>query len=139
MSDYQVRTNNNLLGVQLGTRARRCWGRWRVEGTGKAGVFANLANQASPAIFDYPGVVLRPDTNDSTTRTAFVGWLNATAIYQLNSTWGVRAGYNVIWLEGVALAPDQLDFANTPTSGSSIHTAGGVLLHGVNIGLEGRW
>ena len=27
---------------------------------------------------------------------------------------GHRLGYNLIWIEGVALAPDQLDFTNTP-------------------------
>jgi hypothetical protein len=48
-------------------------------------------------------------------------------------------GYNLIWIEGVALAPDQLDFTNTTTSGSGIDTDGGVFLHGVNAGLEARW
>jgi hypothetical protein len=70
---------------------------------------------------------------------AFVGDLNLTAIYQINSVWGARLGYNVIFIEGVALAPDQLDFTNTPSSGSGIDTDGSVFLHGINAGLEARW
>jgi PAS domain S-box-containing protein len=42
-------------------------------------------------------------------------------------------------IEGVALAPNQLDFTNTPDSGTDVHTNGGVFFHGVNLGLEARW
>jgi hypothetical protein len=52
--------------------------------------------------------------------------------------WGLRTGYNLIWIEGLALAPDQLDFSNTGDD-AELQDGGGVFLHGVNIGLEGRW
>ena len=53
---------------------------------------------------------------------------------------GTLAGYSAIWIEGLALAPDQLDFnfATSP-SGNQLHNGGGMLLHGVNVGLEARW
>jgi hypothetical protein len=138
-SHYDVDTNNNLFGVQVGSRARRSRGRWSWEGTGKAGIFGNAAEQHSDPIVDFPAFVVRPGRSESAGNVAFVGDLNLTAIYQLNAVWGVRLGYNLIWIEGVALAPDQLDFANTTTSGSGIDTDGGVLLHGVSAGLEARW
>lgn len=138
-STYRVRTNNNLFGAQIGSRLRYCFGRWSVEGTGKAGIFGNAAEQNSPAIIDFPAFELRPARSASRGEVAFVGDLNLTGIYQLNSTWGVRAGYNLLFIEGVALAPDQLDFTNTPTSGTALDTRGGVFLHGVNVGLEARW
>jgi hypothetical protein len=36
--------------------------------------------------------------------------MNLSAIYRFNEVWGLRVGYNLLWLTGVALAPDQFDF-----------------------------
>jgi hypothetical protein len=138
-SDYEISTNNNSFGAQIGNRVRHSRGRWSWEGTGKAGIFGNAAEQHSDSIVDFPGIVVRPGRSESTGNVAFVGDLNLTAIYQINSVWGARLGYNLIWIEGVALAPDQLDFTSTTTSGSGIDSDGGVLLHGVNAGFEARW
>jgi hypothetical protein len=138
-SEYDIHTNNNLFGAQVGSRVRRSCGRWSWEGTGKVGLFGNAAEQHSDPIVDFPNFVIRPGRSESTGDVAFVGDFNLTAIYQINSVWGARIGYNVIVIEGVALAPDQLDFTNTPTSGSGISTDGGIFLHGVNMGVEARW
>jgi hypothetical protein len=138
-STYDVHTNNNLFGVQVGNRVRHSCGRWSVEGTGKAGVFGNAADQHSDPIIDFPAFVVRPARSGSEESVAFVGDLNLTAIYQSNSVWGARLGYNLIWIEGVALAPDQLDFTNTATSGSGVDNDGGVFLHGLSAGVEARW
>ena len=139
-STYRVRTNNNLYGAQVGARLRRCYGKWSWEGTGKAGIFGNAAQQASDPITDFPNNFLVRDARSASGgNVAFIGDLNLTGIYQINSTWGLRAGYNLIWIEGVALAPDQLDFTNTPTSGTTLANHGGVFLHGLNLGVEARW
>lgn len=139
-SEYRVRTNNNLYGAQLGGRFRQCHGRWSWEGTAKGGIFGNAAQQAANPILDFPGsFLIRPAQSASGGNVAFVGDLNFTGIYQINSTWGLRAGYNLIWIEGVALAPDQLDFTNTPDSGTNLVTSGGVFLQGINLGAEARW
>jgi hypothetical protein len=138
-STYDVHTNNNLFGAQVGSRLCSRHGRWTWEGTGKAGIFGNAAEQHSDPIVDFPAFVIRPGRSASEGNVAFVGDLNLTGIYQLSSVWGVRAGYNLIWIDGVALAPDQLDFTNTPTSGKGVSTDGGLFLQGVNVGLEARW
>lgn len=138
-SVYDINTNNNLFGGQIGNRVRRSCGRWSWEGTGKLGLFGNAAEQHSDPIVDFPNFVIRPGRTESTGNLAFVGDFNLTAIYQITNVWGARLGYNVIWIEGVALAPDQLDFTNTPTSGSGISTDGGIFLHGINAGVEARW
>ena len=59
--------------------------------------------------------------------------------YELNKRVSVRAGYNLLWIEGVALAPDQLDFTFTSTSGTALNDGGGVFLHGVSVGIEARF
>ncbi len=50
-----------------------------------------------------------------------------------------RLGYTAIWVNDLALAPDQLDFTNTPTSGTGIYTRGSMLIHGFNAGMEARF
>jgi hypothetical protein len=71
---------------------------------------------------------------------AFVGEVNLSALYRLTDVWNVRAGYNAMWIEGLALAPDQLDFDfATASSGSRLRNGGGMFLHGVSAGLEARW
>jgi hypothetical protein len=134
---YDVRAANNLYGGQIGTRLRRCWGLWSVEGTAKAGLFYNNATQ-SQTVVDFPNFLVR-QSSSSVDRLAFLGELNASLIRQITDYWYVRAGYNLIWIDGIALAPNQLDFTLTSTSGTRTNSGGTMFLHGVNIGLEARW
>ena len=69
----------------------------------------------------------------------FIGNLNATLVYRLTETWGLRAGYNLIWLTNATLAPTQWDFATAAGAGTGINDNGGLFLHGANLGLEARW
>ena len=45
----------------------------------------------------------------------------------------------LIWLDGVALAPDQLDFSGELPAGDQLCSDGEVFLHGVSFGVEARW
>jgi hypothetical protein len=137
-TEYSVETENRLYGAQIGTRLRRSRCRWSWEATGKAGIFGNDMKQSQDPIIDFPDFEFRSRQSSSESDVAFVGDLNLTAIYQLTRVWGLRTGYNLIWIEGLALAPDQLDFSNTGDD-AELQDGGGVFLHGVNIGLEGRW
>jgi Putative beta barrel porin-7 (BBP7) len=135
---YDIRTTNNLFGAQLGARLRRSWGRFGWEATGSTGIFGNDARQTQ-SVTDFPGYSLR-NVSSSRGEVAFLGEINLSALYRLTDVWNLRAGYNVMWIEGLALAPDQLDFnfADSP-SGDQLHNGGGMFLHGVNVGLEARW
>jgi hypothetical protein len=134
---YNVWTDNNLYGGQLGLRLRRCLGRFSGEVTGKAGIYYNDASQ-SQCLVDFPGVVLR-NAGAEDDDVAFLGELNVSGTYRLTDVWGLRAGYNLIWIEGVALAPDQLDFSAQIPGGDQLFASGGLFLHGANVGLEARW
>ncbi len=131
-----VATDNDLYGAQVGARLRRCLGRLSGEVTGKAGIYYNDASQ-DQFILDFPNTIVR-DGRATDDHTAFMGELNLSVIYRLTNVWGVRAGYNLMWIEGVALAPDQLDFSSA-TDVNQVSTNGGLFLHGVNVGLEARW
>ena len=136
---YDIRTANRLYGGQLGARLRRTRGRFGWEATGKAGIFGNDAREEQ-AVTDFPNFPLRPTVSDSSGGVAFVGEANLSALYRLTDAWNLRAGYTVLWIDGLALAPDQLDFdfAASP-SGNQLHNDGAMFLHGVNVGLEARW
>jgi hypothetical protein len=136
---YDVRTTNDLFGAQLGARSRRLRGRIGWEASGKAGIFGSSA-QETQSVTDFPNFPLRPNVSSSRGGVAFVGETNLSAFYRLTDVWNLRAGYSVMWIEGLALAPDQLDFnfAASP-SGNQLRGGGGMFLHGVNVGLEARW
>jgi len=140
-SSYLVQTSNNLFGGQIGTRGRRSWDRWAVDGWAKAGVFGNVESQSQGAVIDPSGTtsVVRTARGSRATEAAFVGDINASLIYRLTSVWGIRAGYNLVWIEGVALAPDQWDFGTQTNAGTTLSGGGGVLLSGASLGLEARW
>ena len=137
--NYNIRTANHLLGAQVGARLRSTWSRFGWEATGKAGLLGRDAQQTQ-SVTDFPAFPLRPTVSRSGTVVAYLGEINVSALYRLTKVWTLRAGYNVLWLDGLALAPDQLDFnfATTP-SGNHLHAGGGLLLHGVNAGLDARW
>jgi hypothetical protein len=44
-----------------------------------------------------------------------------------------------MWATDLALAPNQLDFTNTATSGTTLNRSGDILLHGFTAGLECRF
>jgi hypothetical protein len=136
---YDIRTVNQLFGVQLGGRWRRTVGRYGWESTIKAGIFANDAEQTQ-TVTDFPNFALRPTETTSEVGVAFVGEFNLSALYRLTDVWNLKAGYTLLAIEGLALAPDQLDFNfGASPSGNEIHDGGGMIFQGVNIGVEARW
>ncbi len=140
-SNYNVTSRNNLYGGQVGARWARAqaWRRFGFDTTAKAGLFYNDASQTQ-FVEDFPGggFFLRPAVSSSGDALAFVGDINLSATYQLTNSWFVRLGYNFLWIEGVAVAPGQFDFTDTPASGTATNFDG-LFLHGVNVGFEGRW
>jgi hypothetical protein len=136
---YDIQACDHLLGGQLGARLRRTYCRLGWELTGKAGLYGNDARQTQ-YVTDFPNFALRPVTTATGSNTAFVGELNLSGIYRLTDVWSLKAGYSAIWIEDLALAPGQLDFnfATSP-SGDQLHAGAGLLVHGVNLGIEARW
>lgn len=135
---YNVHTENNMYGAQLGGRWRECRGKFFWDFTGKAGIFGNDANQ-SQYLTSAGGAQLQRNFTSFDSSVAFVGDLNLSIGFRMNQVWAVRCGYNVLWIDQVALAANQLDFAINSGAGRTITSNGDVILHGINVGLEGRW
>jgi hypothetical protein len=141
--NYQIDSENDLFGLQSGIRNKR---RARLSENlffdigGKAGIYGNSASQAQ-SVIDFGGTnqpfPLRPRSTDHRGQVAFVGETNANARLALTPHIDLRAGYNLIWVDGLALASDQLELDDVPVVG--ISTSGGGLFHGASVGLMIHW
>lgn len=142
---YGTRTFNDLYGWQGGADSillglgRPC----RLEGLAKAGVYYNQAGQASSAFYPLNGGgplsvrTMKP-------ATAFVGEIGLTGVYDIAEWLSVRAGYAAFWLDGLALATNQVNqcgICNAPIAEPQgpTHVGGGVFVQGITLGLEARW
>ncbi len=130
--DYEAITRNRLYGAQLGGQAW-IWNRGAcsVDAFGKAGVFGNVAAQDS---LINTGIVTL-NANGRGSRTAAIGEAGVNGTIQFTGHLAARVGYRLLWVDGVALAGEQLaasDFVNaTGFSGT-----GDVFYHGASTGLE---
>lgn len=131
---YDTFTRNRLYGGQLGADATLwCRGRLTIEGLAEVGIFHNSAGQETT--YDSGlAVFTAADTSD---RAAFLGELAFTANYCLTDSLTLRGGYDLMWLETVALATEQIPATNFGTS-SGISADGGAFYHGAFVGLEYR-
>lgn len=136
---YNVRSSTNYFGAQLGMQGRREWQRWAIEGWWKTALCGTGSYQAQDPIIGSLSGEARGARSSRDAGVGFLGNLNATLVYRITDVWGLRAGYNVMWLTNAALAPTQWDFTDTRTSGTGINDNGTVFLHGANLGLEARW
>ena len=129
---YNTTTRNRLYGFQLGGEGR-LWSHhsFSLDAVGKAGVFGNAAAQDSAIL---TGLVTLP-SNGSSAHTAFIGEVGAIGSFQLTEHLALRGGYRLLWIDGVALATDQLtvsEFAN----GTGFSSSGSVFYHGAFAGSE---
>ena len=65
--------------------------------------------------------------------------MNLSAAYRWNEVMALRIGYNLLWLTGIALGPDQWDFSSNPDGGQAVSRTGSVYLAGASLGIEARW
>ena len=136
---HAINTHNHLYGFQIGEDAilfeRN--GRLRMDGFAKIGIFHNAADQNSnlidPASFGELSVV----ANGS--HTAFLCELGLIGSYRFSQHVALRGGYQIMWIEGVALAPGQIPVTNLIAGTADIATSGGLFYHGATAGLEVTW
>lgn len=139
-STYRVDAFSNLFAVQGGVRGRIAFERWAFEGWMKIAM-AGTSDFQSQSLFDQfaPNDPYRGPRSRRLGGMGAIADMNISAIYRLNEVWGLRVGYNLLWLTGLALAPDQFDFSGRETGGHGLDTTGSVFLAGANLGLEARW
>ena len=137
---YAVRSSSNLFGGQLGLRGRATWRDWAVEGWAKAALAGSVLGQSQDAIVDaVTGDVYRTARGSRTDTPGGIFDVGATLVYRLSDTWGLRFGYSMLWLTGVAPAPDQFDFSTDALAGTTLDANQTIWLGGASLGLEARW
>jgi hypothetical protein len=131
-------TTNNLFGLQLGAEGDvLSIGQLSLGGMLKAGVYNNRATQSdwvSMAKQFYYGSATR-------NRASYVGEGAVQLKYHLTRDFAIKLGYELLWLNQIALAPGQISqtySASAPTSLSAtgVNTSSNVLFQGGTLGVE---
>lgn len=139
---WDTRTKSNLYGFQVGAEGKLLErGRFSLGCVGKAGLFGGHAEETT-TVSIYR--ILYQETA-SADHAAFVGEIGVQCKYQVTPRISLRAGYEAIWLQGIALAPAQIPetyshLAILPQDVSvqalGVNSSSGVFYHGATAGLE---
>ena len=141
-SFWDAQTKNNLYGFQIGMDAKLLErNRFSVGSVLKAGIFDNHVEEATSVRM----ARIQYGESTSTDHVAFVGEIGVQCKYQVTQRISLKAGYEVIWLQGVALAPGQIAETSchysaipqeTYVEALGINCSSGVFYHGATAGLE---
>ncbi len=131
-----VQTENKMFGIQIGSLSQflvvdRGWIDFEIKGVM---FFNDASNRIETQFGEEPIWVSQADKD----RTAFMGDLSLNFNYQFAPSWTFRAGYNGLWLSGVALASENFLLEDDPLLGdhrSSLDHSGRLVYHGPSIGL----
>ena len=92
-------TDNHLYGFQLGAEAGFPIGKFHVAGIAKAGAFSN---QSDLSLYGSDGT---QHVGGIKGQLAFLGEADVIGSYCISDNIALRLGYQVMWLQGVALRP----------------------------------
>jgi len=142
---YFVRTNNDLTGGQLGASFAYETARWSIGSSVKGGAYWNrmdlrsnfsVGSQATEVLNSAQIVNSREDN------ISFVGEFQVLGKWHLRPNLSLRAGFEVLYVDSIALAPHQVNFVRRPADGfgntgyTPIAGDGDVVCLGSSIGLE---
>ncbi len=126
---------NRLYGGQIGMDLGllNYGGPLRLDAALKAGVYSNGAEDrfTANAIFASSGA--------SGTSAAFVGDIDITASYKLTKHCSIRGGYQLLWIEDLALATDNAAVAAASGLGTGINTRSALFYQGATAAVEYAW
>jgi hypothetical protein len=130
-----INTFNHLYGFQTGADYEfyNMGGPLKINALCKAGIYGNSAMQSSRLI--------ESGTSDDTLdahryQAAFMGEAGAVATYQVTCHLSLRASCQAVWIEGVALAPEQISANDFTGLAAGIDTHGGLFYYGGGLGAE---
>lgn len=134
-SSYNIKTEDNLAGGQLGFNMQVNPTKFLVwEATVKGGIYAVKGEQKT-FLGDYGNTIVLRDKHNSAWNFASSVEAIGTVGLQLFSWLNIHAGYQALFISGLALAPEQIDKNTTPHSGHHLRMTGNALYRGVVAGL----
>lgn len=129
--------DNTLYGFQFGSNGMLLnMGRIQLDGFAKAGIFYNDVDSRFLAQSAAFGQFL---AEDETNQAAFIGELGLNLTFRVTSHIALRGGYQVLWLSGIATAPEQIASTSTDTGTTTANATSSMFLHGANAGFEITW
>ena len=132
---WNTSTANNLFGVQIGVDGKILeFGRFSLNGVIKIGLFDNYAEQSTGVSLQK---VVQP-SQAATYHAAFASEADLQVKYQLTKGLALKAGYEMLWLDGVALAPGQIQetLDSDELRALGVNCGSSVLFQGATAGLE---
>ncbi|WP_442506648.1 BBP7 family outer membrane beta-barrel protein [Novipirellula sp. SH528] len=130
--NYDASIANRLYGGQLGVQALLFKAdRISLDAIMKAGVYGNHASQSSSVATNAATLTARGSDDP----TSFIGEIGLTGKAWLTDNLAVRSGYQLLWVENVALATEQLAVTDF-FSGTGVTASGNVFYHGAFVGME---
>jgi hypothetical protein len=132
---YNVRTDNDMVGIQAGGGGSYQASRWSVGLFSKGGVFINDATGRTALDFtadDDDDFNLRLKNDELT----FILDFKLQSKFHITPNASLRAGYELMYMTSMALAPHQATFI---PEFATLNTTGDLFFHGVSFGFEGYW
>jgi hypothetical protein len=129
--------DNNLYGGQIGFdwRVYDRGGPFKIDSVFKAGIFGNSADNTFNVTQEIGPAF---GAGQSRGQVSFVGEIGLTGVYQWTDNIAFRGGYQVLWVEGIAVASDQLQAVDV-LNASGIDTTGGIFYHGALASIDFTW
>ena len=132
---YNIRTDNDMVGIQAGGGGSYQASRWSVGMSGKGGVFINDATGRTALNFT------ADDDDDFSLRLkndelSFLMEFKLQTRFHITPNTSLRAAYELMYMTSVALAPAQGTFI---PEFATLNTTGDPFFHGVSFGFEGYW
>jgi hypothetical protein len=134
--NLDIRTDNNLVGPQIGVAWNSFWNRLELTSEVKGALLANLSSasfsnlNSSGVIYGSPAGFYAIDQSAHATNVAGLLELSIMARYRLTEHFWLRGGYQSYFLDGLALGPRQLGWFDHK---------GGLTLDGPSCGIETNW
>lgn len=139
-SNYRIKTVNTLIGGQIG--AGWNWSssdRFSLELFSKVGVYGNI-QRMTQTLYDLNNTLPRLNARDGSTHVGFVGEVGLNGKIRLTEWLTLNGGYRFMWIDGLALAPNQLDFSDISSPDRTISDPGASFkLYGPHAGIEFHW
>jgi hypothetical protein len=135
--DYDIGAHNNLLGLQFGADMtfRECRWSWGV--SSRMGPFINFADQESWIASGPVGEQTLQRLADAKHVASLMGQVGFFATWKFRPNLVGRASYDFTWVTGLALAPEQIQFAENPVN--HVNTNGTLFEQGISLSLEWLW
>lgn len=137
---YDTLVGNSMYGFQIGAHDRLFdrGGPLRVDGFIKAGIYANNGNQETSTQGNLGNHVAAAARGN---HRSMLGEVGLAVLYRLGDHLDVRGGYQAMWIDGVALAPNQISTTNVLSSPptATLDFEGSSFYHGCHVGLEAHW